>query len=100
MISVLRSVEQRTGQKTKNRHFDFNSFQFFFYFLSTVPFYHSSDSEDLEKMSKMDDGSATTAPLQAVPPAMPPVPPPPVMGGDMSGYGNYGSWYQVCAIQL
>ncbi|MCJ8734250.1 hypothetical protein PDJAM_G00233300 [Pangasius djambal] len=52
----------------------------------------NGDSDDPEKISKMDDGSA--APLQAVPPTMPPVPPPPVMGGDMSGYGNYGNWYQ------
>ncbi|XP_026878519.2 pre-mRNA-processing factor 39 [Electrophorus electricus] len=57
--------------------------------------------DDPEKMSKMDDGSAMTAPAQGVPPSMPPVPmttpPPPMMGGDMSGahgYGGYSNWYQ------
>lgn len=59
-------------------------------------FNHCSDSDDPEKMNKMDDDSGTAAPAQAVPPAVPPVPPPPVMGGDMSGYGNYSNWYQVC----
>ncbi|XP_017329710.1 pre-mRNA-processing factor 39 [Ictalurus punctatus] len=54
----------------------------------------NSDSDDPEKMNKMDDDSGTAAPAQAVPPAVPPVPPPPVMGGDMSGYGNYSNWYQ------
>ncbi|KAF4091226.1 hypothetical protein AMELA_G00034500 [Ameiurus melas] len=54
----------------------------------------NGDSDDPEKMSKMDDDSGTVAPAQAVPPTIPPVPPPPVMGGDMSGYGNYGNWYQ------
>lgn len=63
-----------------------------------VPFYRLSDGDDPEKISKMDDGSATAACQQAVPPTMPPVPPPPVMGGDMSGYGNYSTWYQVCRI--
>lgn len=56
----------------------------------------SSDGDDPEKISKMDDGSATAASQQAVPPTMPPGPPPPVVGGDTSGYGNYGNWYQVC----
>uniref|UniRef100_A0A671KW18 Pre-mRNA-processing factor 39-like n=1 Tax=Sinocyclocheilus anshuiensis TaxID=1608454 RepID=A0A671KW18_9TELE len=58
----------------------------------------NSDNDDPEKMSKMDDASALTAP-QTVPPTMPHVPmttpPPSMMGGDMSGsYGSYGSWYQ------
>ncbi|XP_017545618.1 pre-mRNA-processing factor 39 isoform X2 [Pygocentrus nattereri] len=58
----------------------------------------NGDNDDPEKMSKMDDGSAVTAPVQGVPPTMPPVsmttPPPPMMGGDMSGYGSYSNWYQ------
>ncbi|KAK3535871.1 hypothetical protein QTP70_021169 [Hemibagrus guttatus] len=54
----------------------------------------NGDGEDPEKISKMDDGSATATSQQAAPPTMPPVPPPPVMGGDMSGYGNYSNWYQ------
>ncbi|XP_051513882.1 pre-mRNA-processing factor 39-like isoform X2 [Myxocyprinus asiaticus] len=59
----------------------------------------NGDSDDPEKMSKMDDGSAMTVPPQTAPPTMPHVPittpPPPMMGGDMSGsYGSYGSWYQ------
>lgn len=66
--------------------------------LTRCLFCHSSDSEDPEKISKMDDGSATATSQQAAPPTMPPVPPPPVMGGDMSGYGNYSNWYQVCRI--
>lgn len=56
--------------------------------------------EDPEKLSKSDDGSAAVA--GQAPPTMPHVPittpPPPVMGTDMSaqsGYGGYGSWYQV-----
>ncbi|XP_029518387.1 pre-mRNA-processing factor 39-like isoform X1 [Oncorhynchus nerka] len=61
----------------------------------------NGDSEDPEKMSKGEDGSAVPAPPQA-PPTMPHVPmttpPPPMMGGDMStvhaGYGGYGSWHQ------
>uniref|UniRef100_A0A672N4Z8 Pre-mRNA-processing factor 39-like n=1 Tax=Sinocyclocheilus grahami TaxID=75366 RepID=A0A672N4Z8_SINGR len=58
----------------------------------------NSDNDDPEKMSKMDDASALTAP-QTAPPTMPHVPmttpPPSMMGGDMSGsYGSYGSWYQ------
>lgn len=54
--------------------------------------------EDPEKLSKSEDGSA----VAAVPPTMSHVPittpPPPMMGTDMSaqsGYGGYGSWYQV-----
>ncbi|KAI4904162.1 hypothetical protein NFI96_013819 [Prochilodus magdalenae] len=58
----------------------------------------NGDDDDPEKISKMDDGSAVSAPVQGVPPSMPPVPmttpPPPMMGGDMSGYGGYSSWYQ------
>ncbi|KAF7707505.1 pre-mRNA-processing factor 39 [Silurus meridionalis] len=50
----------------------------------------NGDSDEPEKMAKMDDDSVTAASQQAVPP----VPPPPVMGGDMSGYGNYSNWYQ------
>ncbi|XP_076877486.1 pre-mRNA-processing factor 39 [Brachyhypopomus gauderio] len=60
-----------------------------------------NSDDDTEKLSKMDDGSAMTGPLQGAPPSMPPVPmttpPPPMMGGDMSGahgYGGYGNWYQ------
>ncbi|XP_035624096.1 pre-mRNA-processing factor 39-like [Oncorhynchus keta] len=61
----------------------------------------NGDSEDPEKMSKGEDGSAVPAPPQA-PPTMPHVPmttpPPPMMSGDMSavhaGYGGYGSWHQ------
>lgn len=57
--------------------------------------YFSRDNDDPEKISKMDDGSA-----QSAPPTMPHMPmttpPPNMMGGDMSGsYGGYGSWYQV-----
>ncbi|XP_062856747.1 pre-mRNA-processing factor 39 isoform X2 [Trichomycterus rosablanca] len=53
----------------------------------------NGDNDDPEKMSKVDDGSGTTASLHDVPPTMPP-PPPPVAGADMSAYGNYSSWYQ------
>uniref|UniRef100_UPI003AAD2698 pre-mRNA-processing factor 39 n=1 Tax=Centroberyx gerrardi TaxID=166262 RepID=UPI003AAD2698 len=60
----------------------------------------NGDSEDPEKFSKSEDGSAVAVPPQ-VPPTMPHVPittpPPPMMGGDVSaqsGYGGYGSWYQ------
>ncbi|KAL0176068.1 hypothetical protein M9458_028398, partial [Cirrhinus mrigala] len=56
------------------------------------------DNDDPEKMSKIDDASASTV-AQTAPPTMPHVPmttpPPSMMGGDMSGsYGSYGSWYQ------
>lgn len=55
----------------------------------------NGENDELEKISKMDDGSATVAQQQTGPPTMPPVPPPPVVsGGDTSGYGNYSSWYQ------
>ncbi|KAJ8405165.1 hypothetical protein AAFF_G00321560 [Aldrovandia affinis] len=61
----------------------------------------NGDSDDPEKVSKLEDGSAMSAPSMATPPVAPPVPmttpPPPMMGGDMSGshsaYG-YGGWYQ------
>ena len=56
------------------------------------------DSDDPEKVSRTDDGSATAA-AQTAPPTVPPAPmtaPPPPMMGDMSGsYGSYSSWYQV-----
>jgi len=62
--------------------------------------YSSSDYDDPEKMSKMDDGSSLTVPPQTAPLTMPhapmTTPPPSMMGGDMSGsYGSYGNWYQV-----
>lgn len=63
-----------------------------------VLYYFFSDSDDLESMSKAYDGSGSSASLQAVPPTMPPPPPPPVGGTDMSAYGNYSAWYQVCKI--
>ncbi|XP_064182230.1 pre-mRNA-processing factor 39 isoform X1 [Anguilla rostrata] len=61
----------------------------------------NGDNDDPEKVSKMEDSSAMSAPSMATPPVAPPVPmtapPPPMMGGDMSGshsaYG-YGGWYQ------
>ncbi|XP_012696307.2 pre-mRNA-processing factor 39 [Clupea harengus] len=57
----------------------------------------NGDSDDPEKVSRTDDGSATAA-AQTAPPTVPPAPmtaPPPPMMGDMSGsYGSYSSWYQ------
>ncbi|KAG9346502.1 hypothetical protein JZ751_006813 [Albula glossodonta] len=61
----------------------------------------NGDDNDPEKVSKLEDSSAMSAPSMATPPVAPPVPmttpPPPMMGGDMSSshsaYG-YGGWYQ------
>ncbi|XP_048086917.1 pre-mRNA-processing factor 39 isoform X1 [Alosa alosa] len=57
----------------------------------------NGDSDDPEKVSRADDGSAL-ATAQTAPPTVPPVPmtaPPPPMIGDMSSsYGSYSSWYQ------